>query len=123
MSIDLSAVEVTEAPVADPDATNADATPDGGQPGAPPSLSTVHDAVAIGVAGERVEVSDSLVGAAAAGEMRAKDTLILVCAAGELHGENVRVLVTPGLAVLIGAVSGLALAVAGRLLGRGRPGG
>lgn len=87
---------------------------------ASPAVSQIHDSMALGVAGERVEVSDSLIVAAAAGEMHAKDSLILLCAAGELEGENVRVVLTPGLAILLGAAAGLVLAIAGGILGLGR---
>lgn len=85
---------------------------------APAPPAQVRDSIAAGVAGERVEVSDSLVFGAAAGEMAVKDSLIVVATAGEIHGENVRVLMTPALALLLGAAAGVAAGLVGLALGR-----
>ena len=92
--------------------------PESASAAASPAATRIENAIAGAVAAERVDVSDSLVGAAAAGELRAKDTLILLGAAGSVEGENVRVLLTPPLAVLVGAAFGLTFAVLGRLMGR-----
>jgi len=105
---------------ADVDAPTAgDGATADGPVAAQPTTTRIENAIAGAVAAERVDVSDSLVGAAAAGELRAKDTLILLGAAGSVEGENVRVLLTPPLAVLLGAAFGLTVAVVGKVLGRG----
>lgn len=83
---------------------------------APPAQ--VRDAIVVGVSGERVEVADSLVLGAAAGEMAVKDSLIVMATAGEIQGENVRVLMTPALALLLGAAAGVAAGLVGLALGR-----
>ncbi len=84
---------------------------------APERIIAAHDTITLGVAGDQVEIKDSLIGAAAAGNMTVHDSLILVAAAGSIEGEA-QVLMEASTALLFGAALGTVLAIVGRLLRR-----
>ncbi len=86
----------------------------------PPTQTVVaQECITLGVAGEQVQISESVIGAAAAGQMTANESLIVVAAAGSLGGQ-VRVLFDAPAALLLGVGFGAALAIVGRLLRRNR---
>jgi len=90
---------------------------DGGSADKP--ATTVQNTMALAVAGEGIEVADSMIGALAAGSVTANDSLILLAAVGALDGDA-RVVLDTKAALALGAGLGVVLVVAGRLLGRRR---